>query len=217
MANHREFSIRLTQACDRSDDVPNYGKGRQTWIAERLGISQEAVRKYFNGTSRPRTQIMSRLAKMLNVDESWLALGVSNDIVDKDRRKYSEKADAAAYMLYGMFMASGFTCAFDEEDVAVDFHAIRAGKKTPVSVTVAIQKSKNVFTVPVRQTKPNTLNLSVVSPENGVFDILVMDNDGVVEHGEFSSDVTNVTMKHERQGYHTDGKLWVQLKDAGIL
>ena len=217
MADHRDFAIRLKQACDRSDDVPEYGKGQQTWISERLGISQEAVRRYFNVQSRPRTELMSRLAKILNVDESWLALGKSNDLNDKDRREYSQKADAAAYMLYGVFMSSGYSCAFDQENSNVDFRAIKSGQQTPVSVTVALKKSKNVFSAPVRQTTGNTLNLCIVSPETGVFDILVMDNDGVAEHGELTTDMKQIIVKRERNGYHTEGHLWVELKDSGII
>lgn len=217
MADHRDFALRLKQACDRSNDVPQYGKGQQTWIADRIGVSQEAVRRWFEGQSRPRPTIMTRLAKILNVDESWLALGVTADMTDKERKQYSRKAEAAAYMLFGVFMSAGYSCAFAEDDPGVDFHAIRGGKQLSVSVTMAWAKSKNIFVTPVRPGNEKKLNLCVVSPTPGTFDILVMDDDGVNEFGEAKTDTTNIAVKHERQGYHTEGHVWTQLKDFDLL
>lgn len=217
MADHRDFAQRLKQACDRSHDVPEYGRGQQTWFADRLGVSQEAVRRWFEGQSRPRPTIMTRVAKLLNVDEAWLALGVSTDMTDKERRQYSQKAEAAVYMMFGVFMSAGYSCAFNEDDPDIDFYAIRGGKQTSVSVTTAYCKSKNVFVAPVRMDSEKRLNLCVVSPENGVFETLVMDNDGIQEYGEAKTDTIQIIVKRERQGYHTEGHVWTQLKDAEIL
>ncbi len=217
MADHRDFAARLKQACDRSNSVPVFGKGQQTWIAERLDVSQEAVRRYFEGESRPRPKRMTQLAKILDVDESWLALGKSTDISDKDRRQYSQKAEAAAYMLFGIFMGAGYTCAFAEEEPNVDFYAIRAGKQTPVSVTAAVVKTKNTFTATVRENTPRHLNLCVVSPEPGMHDVLIMDHRGVELHSESKTDMAHVQIRRGRQGYHSGDYIWTQLKDSDIL
>ena len=217
MADHREFALRLKQACDRSQDVPALGKGQQTWLSDRLGISQEAVRRYFEGQSRPRPKLMTQLAKILNVDESWLALGKSSELSDNERKQYSQKADAAAYMLFGIFMSAGYTCAFEEEEPGVDFYAIRSGKQIAVSVTVGWPKSKNNYIATVRENSGKRLNLCVISTDPGVSDILVMDQDGVTTHGDAKTDMIHVPVKKEKQGYHTEGRTWVQLKDSEIL
>lgn len=218
MADHRDFAQRLKLACDRSTDVPEYGKGQQTWFSERLGISQEAVRRWFEGESRPRPKLMTQLAKILNVDEAWLALGASTDMSDKEKRQYNERADAACYMVFGMFMAAGYSCAFAEGDSGdVDFYAIRGGKQTAISVTTAWSKSKNVFVAPVRNEHRNKLNLCVVPVDTGVFETLVMDEAGIRDFAEAKTDNLLITVKRERQGYHTDGRVWTQLKDANIL
>lgn len=218
MADHRDFALRLKQACDRSQDVPDLGKGQQTWLSDRLGISQEAVRRYFEGQSRPRPALMTRLAKILNVDESWLALGKSSELSDNERRQYSQKADAAAYMLFGIFMGAGYTCAFAEDgEDGVDFYAIRGGKQIGVCVTMGWPKTKTTYVATVRENSDKRLNLCVISVEPGVSDVLVMDQVGVNEHGEAKTDMIHVPVKKERQGYHTEGHVWTQLKDSDIL
>jgi len=218
MADHRDFALRLKQACDRSPDVPALGKGQQTWLSDRLGISQEAVRRYFEGQSRPRPKLMAQLAKILNVDESWLALGKTAELSDKQRRQYSQQADAAAYMLFGIFMAAGYSCAFAEtNDEGVDFYAIRNGKQIGISVTVGYQRTKNTYVATVRDNGGKHLNLCVIMTEPGVTDVLVMDQPGVKELGEAKTDMIHVPVKKERQGYHTEGRVWTQLKDAEIL
>lgn len=218
MADHREFAKRLKQACDRSPDVPPLGKGQQVWLAGRMGLSQEAVRRYFEGQSRPRPKLMTQLAKILNVDESWLALGKTGDLTDSDRKKYSRKADAAAYMLFGIFMGAGYTCAFAEDgEEGVDFYAIRGGRQIAVSVTVGFQKTKNTYIAMVRENAMKRLNLCVINIEPGVNDVLVMDEEGVSQHGEAKTDVIHVIVKKERQGYHTEGHVWTHLKEADIL
>lgn len=70
----KDFAQRLARACDDSQIIPPYGKGRQVYIAKRLKVTQEAVRRWFSADSRPRVQIMSKLAALLEVDEAWLSL-----------------------------------------------------------------------------------------------------------------------------------------------
>lgn len=218
MADHRDFAQRLKQACDRSQDVPDFGKGQQTWLADRLGISQEAVRRYFEGQSRPRPKLMTQLSKILNVDESWLALGRSAELSDKERRQYSQKADAAAYMLFGLFMGAGYTCAFSEDpEDGVDFYAIRGGKQTGVSVKIGWSKTKTSYVATVDERFEKHLNLCVIPTGPGTNDILVMDEVGIREHGEAKTDLIHVIVKKDRQQYHTEGHIWTQLKDSDIL
>ena len=73
-----EFHTRLLQGCRENPDIPEYGKGQQTFIAQRLGVSQEAVRKWFAGESKPKAAVGRKLAELLGVDYVWLALGTSH-------------------------------------------------------------------------------------------------------------------------------------------
>ena len=44
-----DFAKRLTQACDESPIVPEHGRGRQVYLAKKLKVTQEAVRKWLVG------------------------------------------------------------------------------------------------------------------------------------------------------------------------
>lgn len=56
------FSKRLTQACDDNPLIPDYDHGRQVTIANKLEVSQEAVRKWFTGDSVPRSSFVDLYA-----------------------------------------------------------------------------------------------------------------------------------------------------------
>src|SRR5688572_7371484 len=99
----QSFPKRLTQACDvRPDIVPIYGKGRNAVLAKKVGVSEEAVGKWFHGKTRPIAQKIARLARLLDVDESWLAWGVESDISDKDREIRNAEASGAVNLVAGL-------------------------------------------------------------------------------------------------------------------
>ena len=60
------FAARLEYICDEHPDIPPLGSGRQTTLARRVGVSQEAVRKWLAGLSEPRANMKRRLAFALN-------------------------------------------------------------------------------------------------------------------------------------------------------
>lgn len=68
------FSRRLQYACDLAG-IAALGKGRQTDIAEKLGVSVEAVRKWLSDESRPNPGRLDDLARLLKVSPGWLATG----------------------------------------------------------------------------------------------------------------------------------------------
>ena len=87
----RAFAKRLTQALDRHPACPP-AYGRNSWLIrelahQRIEVSLETIRKWLAGETMPRRRKMTALAKILRVDETWLAMGaqpvkaVSNDRV----------------------------------------------------------------------------------------------------------------------------------------
>jgi hypothetical protein len=60
------FAARLKYICDEHPDIPPLGSGRQTTLAKKVGVSQEAVRKWLAGVSEPRTNIKKKLAFALD-------------------------------------------------------------------------------------------------------------------------------------------------------
>jgi len=109
------FKDRLAKSCDESVDIPDYGHGRQVYIAKALSISQEGVRKWFAGESKPRTAAMKKLANLLNVDYAWLSLG-SSLLGTEKFRAVARQQDAGVYALTSFLISKGYTVAFTEDE-----------------------------------------------------------------------------------------------------
>lgn len=164
-----EFKTRLKQACADSPYIPEYGKGEQTVIAKRLGVSQEAVRKWFSGESEPRGKRLSALADFLNVEESWLSLGVKSSIDKAKQGSLERVAKGAVHMLAGMIHFEGGHSAFPTETDAnksvVDVYAILNGKHTALHVTTGIEQEDGSidFIIPREYEKVHVVG-AVVAP-----------------------------------------------------
>ena len=70
----KTFRERLQFACDEAG-VPPKGRGRGAYLAHHLNTTQEGVRKWLELDSVPRRATVTKLAKLLNVDEVWLVMG----------------------------------------------------------------------------------------------------------------------------------------------
>lgn len=218
MADHTDFARRLKQACDDNPVIPEKGKGQQVWLAQKLDITQEAVRKYFEGINRPRPDKMKHIAKLLGVDESWLALGINPEMDGRQKRQYQNRADAATYIAFGVFMASGYTCAFGREgDEVVDFYAIRGGQQKAISVTTARERSKSVWLLPVKTTYEHTMNIVVVPVRNTQFDFVFMDTVGIAEHGQNRGGIIEIIAHRDSRAFNTGEHVWKRLQDADVL
>lgn len=131
-----EFYTRLLQACRENPDIPEYGKGQQTFIAQRLAVSQEAVRKWFAGESKPKAPVGRKLAELLGVDYVWLALGTSHGEIEK-RREAAGRQDSAVYALMAFLIEKGHSAAFDNENENVDIATIYQGQQNHIAVRLA--------------------------------------------------------------------------------
>lgn len=186
MADHRAFAKRLQTACDNNVNVPPYGKGQQTWLAKRVGISQEAVRRWFYGESRPRPHLLTQLAALLEVDESWLALGITDAPKSSELRVYRDQAEGAAYICFGLFKAAGYECAFADGGDPFDFHAIKRGRHFCISTALARSKSKNILTTRASNFDKAT-HLCVVMSQPGVFEVFHLPWSVVTQAGNLTS------------------------------
>lgn len=147
------FAKRLATACEQNRDIPGYGLGRQTWVKEKMGVSHEAVRKWFTGESRPRPNKMAELATILGVDEAWLALGIKPAMKPKEVRAWNTRAEGAVNVFTGLLQMGGAHCAFPrEDDPAADFvsiYAIARGVQTSYHVTLAQPGADGVLRVTI--------------------------------------------------------------------
>lgn len=110
----KDFKDRLNDACNKSSDIPEYGKGRQVTIANMVGVSQEAVRKWLSGEGKPRSDTVKKLAKILDVEYIWLALGSDQDAVTS-YRETSERQDAGLYAFVSFILNRGSAWAFNKD------------------------------------------------------------------------------------------------------
>lgn len=138
-----EFYTRLLQACRENPDIPEYGKGQQTFIAQRLGVSQEAVRKWFSGESKPKSPVGRKLADLLGVDYVWLALGTSHGEIEK-RREAAGRQDSAVYALMAFLIEKGYSAAFDNDSDNVDIVTIYQGQQNHIAVRQAEGKKESL-------------------------------------------------------------------------
>lgn len=152
--NHPEFARRLEQACDGNPDVPPINYGRLVWFADRIvgpsgkNISNETVRKYFAGEVMPRPKQMSQLAKILKVDESWLALGAHPGLTEREKKVRNATADGVVNLVAGMVRMFGGNPAFPAADDkfakenCVDLYAIIRGAQYAMHIVLFDEDGK---------------------------------------------------------------------------
>lgn len=126
-----EFARRLVQACDESPLVPEHGRGRQVYLAKKLKVTQEAVRKWLVGESLPRPDKIGDLAKVLGVDPVWLQLGTS-PLEIADKRQAALRGDAAVYGVMSYLLLAGYHVAIPQADDKVDIFAIKHGTQLAI-------------------------------------------------------------------------------------
>lgn len=126
-----EFARRLVQACDESPLVPEHGRGRQVYLAKKLKVTQEAVRKWLVGESLPRPDKIGDLAKVLGVDPVWLQLGTS-PLEIADKREAALRGDAAVYGVMSYLLLAGYHVAIPQADDKVDVFAIKHGTQLAI-------------------------------------------------------------------------------------
>lgn len=93
-----EFARRLNSSCDASGMCPPLHKGRLTWVQAELksrfkeDVSVETVRKWFAGEAKPRPDKVAMLAELLQVDMSWLSLGVDKGLAPREMKARGAKS-----------------------------------------------------------------------------------------------------------------------------
>lgn len=218
----REFNQRLAQACDNlSAIVPPHGYGRQVLIARKLKVTQEAVRKWFTGESRPKVPKMKELAALLEVDEAWLSLGVEPELDRREKRVHSEKTEGAIYVLFGMLTMAGGHCAFpgekDPRAEYVDFYSIIRGSQTAIHVCVGREISKNVYQFTVPQQYSDVKCIGVVHLGGMKVNLIDLRHEMIDDHKQRKSGSFIFTASKREGGFFTGGSVWPRVQSIGDL
>lgn len=211
------FAQRLEVACDGHPDIPDYGKGRQTWVKEKMGVSHEAVRKWFAGESRPRPAKMTELANLMGVDESWLSLGITPEMAPKQRKAQNARAGGAVNVFMGLLQLSGGHCAFPSEEDAsgegVSFHSIREGTQTSYLVALAQPTDLGALRIvlPKSYDRCAVVGAIQISPVEVKF--IRMPHDLIDKHAERKGGYVIVEMDNNTaMGYHSDVDKWPEIQ-----
>lgn len=180
------FKQRLQDACDDSTIVPEHGKGRQVAIANRLKVTQEAVRKWFAGEAVPRPAKMRELAEFLEVDEPWLALGIKPELDRHEKRANLMNLNGAVHLVAGLIMLEGGNCAFpgdrDPRREWVDLYAIMRGSQFAIHVSLALELTPGMFSIKIPRNFSDVKCIGVVGLGGGKFHFLSMNKPILEDH-----------------------------------
>ncbi len=150
------FGKRLTDACDQNSNVPPRNFGRLGWVRERLSkdhdlkVSVETVRKWMAGEVRPKHSSISKLARLLEVSEGWLALGIREVAEIPNKRRLNFELEGAIITVAGLIKMAGGkpeSAIFDGERVVeagVDLYALIRNVRYPMHISLGRQEGESI-------------------------------------------------------------------------
>lgn len=201
----RDFGIRLTKACDGSSYCPPPNKGRLSWIKAQLferfheTISVESVRKWLAGEMKPEANRLRQLAIILDVDESWLSLGIQPDLEPRARKVRNAMADGAVNVLAGFIQIAGGSPAFPEagdaraEKQHIDLYAIIKGAQYAIHVALAHTDDNGLrFTLPTNHEDIFVIGVELIDGPGVKF--YEIPSEVIVEHGEHRGGAVDLTV-----------------------
>lgn len=120
-----QFGARLSRAIEQHPRSPAQIHGRQTWFRDTLekeggiAVTLNTVNKWISGKSEPRSDKVSVIARVLGVDEIWLALGRTSSAAPQDQWQDSRHASGSLKVVAGLIEMQGGYVAFAKPDDAV--------------------------------------------------------------------------------------------------
>lgn len=218
------FASRLEQACATNPKAPP-AYGRLTWIAkglseqENVSISVESVRKWMTGEARPRPDRMAALARFLEVDEAWLALGKNPTMTVGEKKVRARNADGAVNLMIGLSQLAGghvaVPVATDPNAGKVDFYVILGGRQRAMQVALAKVAGRDLsFSV---RTDYEAATVVGVVPTGGMkFDVVYLPPNLIARNGKTQGGFVEVGMTATDLGsYVSDDDFWPVVHDLG--
>lgn len=209
--------MRLKKALEGHPEIPEFGQGQQTWLATKLGISAEGIRKWFTGESRPRPSVMRKLAELLEVDEAWLSLGIAPAGTKKEKMAQNAKASGVVNVLAGLMEMNGASIAFPSEKDPraeyVDLYAIIRGAQFSIHVSMGQKISENVykFVIPKEYSDVTVQGAIHVSPMRCNF--IMMPQSLIEKHKVRRGGYFEIVINSIGSDYVTGEDHWPRIKD----
>ncbi|WP_181900477.1 helix-turn-helix domain-containing protein [Paracoccus thiocyanatus] len=198
----KAFARRLETACEGNPHCPTDAyRGKQKWIYDSLDeefgvkLSAEAVRKWFSGESRPRPKIMTFLARLLEVDEAWLALGITPTLTPLEKKKRNAMATGAVNLVAGMFQLAGGHIAFPEDDSS-HVYAIISGKRIEIDAVLPFYLGNDQFRATIADKNLDGKVVIAVLPQHEFyFRLVVLTPEVIRSAGERRGDFYEVVLE----------------------
>jgi transcriptional regulator with XRE-family HTH domain len=216
------FVRRLNQVCDDVPHIiPPHGEGRQIELAKRMDMSQEGVRKWFAGEAMPRREPMQRLAKLLEVEEPWLALGISPEITEAEKKVNARNVEGASLVVMGLMILAGANCAQpgegDPRRKYIDFYAILRGVQFAVHVSLAREISSGHFQLLVPREFKQVREVAVIPVGNGKVEFVDLPSNAVDAHKVRKGGHYAISVNRIEGRYVTGNHTWARIKNFGDL
>lgn len=221
--DHRKaFVLRLTQACNDSELVPAHGQGRQRFIASHLGTTRELISKWFKAVAMPSPEHMQKLADLLEVDHSWLALGIASEMTPREKRMAGRESDGAVHLVWGMLALAGAHCGApgdkDPRAEYVDFYATMRGTVHAIHVTLAREVSKDHYELTLPRDFESARCIAVMPAGPSKYHFLDLAGSLVREHHKKKGTSVNLAISRvDANRYHTGSAQWPRIKSFGEL
>lgn len=201
-----EFARRLKQACDESPLVPEHGRGRQVYLAKKMSVTQEAVRKWLEGESLPRPDKIAHLAKTLGVDALWLQLGTS-PLEIANKRQAALRGDAAVYGVMSYLLLAGYHVAVPQvADSKVDIFAIKHGTQLSIVAKMAQPLAKGEWTATFPSSVEARWQVVFTTDEPSLhLEIVDVPPELALRHGTRTGSGVEVLIKRTPKGRYTLG------------
>ncbi len=165
-----EFASRLKQVVDSHPMSPPTLHGRQRWLLRKLEaeagleLSPNTIHKWMTGTSRPREDNIRTLAKVLNVDEVWLALGRKPVPTGANPGAAAPGAQGAALLVAGLIEITGGRVTFAGPDDTVHLHANMGEGNIDLIAVVPQSRNGDDITFLVPEPAGDARILGVITP-----------------------------------------------------
>lgn len=220
MAVDKEFAKRLEGAVDKMGVVlPGYREGRNTVIAGKLGVSPEAVRKWFAGEATPRWKMMLSLAKLLDVDAGWLYSGSGEPATAKDKKVLNTKIDGVAHLALGMAKIEGASCAppdlKDPRHDFIDFIMIKGGVQAAIHTSLGREISPGSYEFVVPSAFEQVRNVGFVFHNPTKIHILDLKPELIAAHKVPHGSDKAVVVAHKNGKYTTGRDEWQRINSIG--
>lgn len=151
-----EFAHRFNRAVEGHPLAPPSPHGRQAWVLEKLSkeaglvVSPNTMSKWFHGTARPRQDNIRKIARTLQVDEVWLAMGQTPARQQASSLTEAQSARGAVLLVAGLIEMAGGRVTFPgKERGAADLQVNMNGDQfDAVVVVLSKQGDKSSCVVP---------------------------------------------------------------------